>query len=52
MNVVVIVAAWLIVLLLLTGVGVVIWMGVDTAVRGWQALEQARRDRQDREQGQ
>jgi len=30
-----------IVLLLLTGVGVVIWDGVDTAVRGWQALEQA-----------
>jgi len=49
MNAVVIVAAWLIVLLLLTGVGVVIWLGVDTVIRGWQLLEQARRDRQDKE---
>jgi threonine/homoserine/homoserine lactone efflux protein len=48
----VVATAWLLVLLLLAGVGAVIWMGIDVAVRGWQLLEQQRRDRQDREQGQ
>ena len=47
MNTVVIVAAWLIVLLLLAGVGIVIWLGIDTVIRGWQLLEQARRDREE-----
>lgn len=47
----VIAAAWLIVLVLIAGVGCVIWMGIETAVRGWQLFEQLRRDREDEEQG-
>lgn len=46
----VVATAWLIVLLLLAGVGAVIWMGIDTAVRGWQLFEQQRRDRAEREE--
>jgi len=44
----VVIAGWLIVALLLAAVGVVIWMGVDSAVRGWQLLEQIRRDREEK----
>jgi hypothetical protein len=29
----------------------VVWLGIDTVWRGWQALEQLRRDREDREAG-
>jgi hypothetical protein len=39
-------AAWLLIALLLAGVGVVVWLGVDSAVRGWQFFEQLRRDRE------
>lgn len=37
--------AWLIIALLL--VGTVIYLGIDTVIRGWQLLEQARRDREE-----
>jgi threonine/homoserine/homoserine lactone efflux protein len=48
MNAIVLVtAAWLIIVLLLAGVGIVIWMGIDTLIRGWRALEQVRRDREE-----
>lgn len=47
----VVIAAWLIVGLLLLGTAAVVWLGIDTVWRGWQALEQLRRDREDREAG-
>lgn len=43
---IVIAAAWLIIALLIGGVGVVIWLGIDTAIRGWQLFEQLRRDKE------
>jgi hypothetical protein len=43
----VVVAAWVIIALLLLGTAAVIWLGVDTVIRGWQLLEQLRRDRED-----
>lgn len=46
-GVLVVVAAWLIVLTLLAGVGCVVWMGIVVAVRGWQTFEQQRRDREE-----
>jgi hypothetical protein len=46
---VVVIAAWLIVGLLLAGVGVIIYLGVDSVVRGWQLLEQRREVRLNKE---
>jgi hypothetical protein len=45
---VVVIAAWVLIVLLLLGTAAVVWLGVDTAWRGWQLLEQSRRDREER----
>lgn len=44
---IVVVAAWLIIVLLLAGVGAVIFLGIDTVVRGYQLWEQRNEDRQE-----
>lgn len=40
--------AWLIIAILLAGTALVIYLGIDTVIRGWQLLEQARRDREEK----
>lgn len=44
---VVVIAAWLIVVLLLAGVGAVTFLGIDTVVRGYQLWEQRNEDRRE-----
>lgn len=43
----VVATAWVLLVVLAAGVGSVIYLGVDTVIRGWQLLEQLRRDREE-----
>lgn len=49
MSVWVPIAGWTIVVLLLAGTGVVVALGVEALIRGYQYLEQLRQDRLDEE---
>jgi hypothetical protein len=43
---VVVLAAYLLLVLLLAGVGVIVWLGIDSAVRGYQLWERRNQDRE------
>lgn len=43
---VVVLAAYLLLALLLAGVGVIVWLGIDTVVRGYQLWERRNEDRE------
>lgn len=44
---VIVFAAYLLLVLLLAGVGVIVWLGIDSAVRGYQLWERRNEDRQE-----
>ncbi|MCW2767603.1 MAG: hypothetical protein JWO11_3562 [Nocardioides sp.] len=44
---VIVIAAWLIFGLLLLGTAAVVWLGIDTVVRGYQLWEQRNQDREE-----